>query len=171
MTNLLGPLGIPPEASSVAPAMMPAPTLPSAPAEAYTHIAVYDRGTGEIVRHATVVTADLHRATDPHEGHLFGTFDELSTRVVNGAPTTLDPTVVAKRRTMPSHFHRWDWATLDWVDTLAPADRGTLNGQAIRADRDARLAACDFTQLGDKYFSPVRLLSGAIDAQQPCVDG
>ena len=56
-----------------------------------------------------------------------------------------DSEVARKKPPPPSEHHLFDYATKQWVDPRTPDTEWKL----VRAERDRRLLACDWTQLPD----------------------
>lgn len=66
-----------------------------------------------------------------------GAFDDSRYYVENGSPVLFPE--------KPSLFHIFDFTTKQWVDPRTSESEWTL----VRAERDRRLVACDWTQLPD----------------------
>ena len=104
-------------------------------------VTIYDLATGKILRTIGVMRhADVDLNYDPaSEAWVEGSFPASAFRVEAGAPVPLPE--------QPPYPATFDDATLQWVwnEAASWADR--------RRKRDAKLAACDWTQIPDAPLS------------------
>ena len=70
-----------------------------------------------------------------------GVFDESTHYIDNGVPVAMPP--------KPSEYHVFDYTIKQWIDPRAPDTEWPL----VRAERDRRLQASDWTQLPDVPLS------------------
>ena len=99
---------------------------------------VYELQSGVIVKtvdcHESVISMQFDNAT---QAALEGAFDDSSYYVEAGVPVPMPP--------KPSPHHVFDYTTKQWVDPRTPE----TEWPQVRAERDRRLLASDWTQLPD----------------------
>jgi len=99
------------------------------------HLIYYD-ADGSITR-ATGLLDGMEPQPEPGERFLLAdVYRSFDNHYVAGG-------VLRERPPQPSQSHQWDWPTKTWVRDDA------LAAQQARQQRDALLAACDWTQLPD----------------------
>lgn len=99
---------------------------------------IYELQSGMIMKtidcHEGVISMQFDHAS---QAALEGAFDDSSYYVEAGIPVAMPP--------KPSEYHIFDYSTKQWVDPRTPETEWPL----VRAERDRRLLACDWTQLPD----------------------
>lgn len=99
---------------------------------------IFDTATGQIKNviscPADMVSLQFDKAT---HAAIEGSFDDSSYYVQAGVPVAMPQ--------KPTPRHVFDYATKQWIDPRTPETEWPL----VRAERDRRLAASDWTQLPD----------------------
>lgn len=99
---------------------------------------VYRIDTGQIVKTVICSAENIGLQFDKStHKYLEGTFSDAEYYVVRGQPVAKLPP--------PSQHHVFDYATKQWIDPRTPETEWSL----VRAERDRRLLASDWTQLPD----------------------
>lgn len=99
---------------------------------------VYDKLSGRIEKAISCPADMVSLQFDPStHAALEGQFDDSSYYVEAGVPVAMPP--------KPSEYHVFDYSTKQWIDPRTPETEWPL----VRAERDKRLQASDWTQLPD----------------------
>lgn len=132
-SDLLGPPTVP---------SLPVSDTPASPRN--QHWAIHDPETGEIVRWGNAPAGDV-----PPGAFLAEATPETH-YVADGALVERSPAARAARAARPFGLvHTWSNVVQAWVDPRPAPERESEAAAAVRADRDDRLAATDWTQLKD----------------------
>ena len=100
-------------------------------------ITIFDETTGQILRVVNCVESDIALQVGSGNSYLVGCYSDGEYYISNGVPVVIP--------TKPTHYHVFDYITKQWVDPRTPETEWPV----VRAERDKRLAACDWTQLPD----------------------
>ena len=99
---------------------------------------IYNVVTGQIEKSVSCPKDMLHLQFDSTtHSAIEGLFDDSGFYVRDGEATVMPP--------KPSRHHIFDYVIKQWIDPRTPDTEWPL----VRADRDQRLLACDWTQLPD----------------------
>ena len=99
---------------------------------------IYNTTTGQIEKIVSCPEDMVHLQFDPStHAALKGQFDDSSYYVDAGVPVAMPP--------RPSQHHVFDYTTKQWIDPRTPETEWPM----VRAERDRRLLASDWTQLPD----------------------
>ena len=102
------------------------------------HYSTYSKSSGRVLQHlvcpSSAIDLQLH---EPDHDYVDGHIDPDEFMVVARALVRLPP--------RPSPHHEFDHSARAWVDPRTHQTQWVL----VRRERDARLAACDWTQLPD----------------------
>lgn len=99
---------------------------------------IYEIASGKIIKTISCPPelVDMQYDSKTHAA-LEGSFDDSSYYVDEGVQIGMPE--------KPSQYHAFDYITKQWVDPRTSESEWTL----VRAERDRRLVACDWTQLPD----------------------
>lgn len=99
---------------------------------------IYKLDTGQIEKNVTCSVDDLPLQYDSKtHGYILGAVSDTQYYVAESIPVAMPP--------KPSEYHVFDYTTKQWFDPRTPETEWPL----VRADRDRRLLASDWTQLPD----------------------
>lgn len=99
---------------------------------------IYNLDTGQIEKNVTCSIDDLSLQYDSKtQGYILGTVSDTQYYLDKSIPVAMPP--------KPSEYHVFDYTTKQWIDPRTPETEWPL----IRAERDRRLLASDWTQLPD----------------------
>lgn len=99
---------------------------------------VYEVGTGKVLRYGFCPETDVsYQVHSADERVLIAAIGDLGWYVDCGLLTRMPP--------KPTPHHVFDYTTKQWVDPRTAETEWPL----VRAERDRRLLACDWTQLPD----------------------
>ena len=99
---------------------------------------IYNLTTGQIERSVSCPADTVYLQFDKTtHAALEGSFDDSSYYVEAGVPVAMPP--------KPSRHHIFDYTAKQWIDPRTPETEWPL----VRAERDRRLLASDWTQLPD----------------------
>ena len=99
---------------------------------------IYKISTGQIERVITCSEDSIGLQFDPStHGAIEGSFDDSYYYIENKSPVRISDS--------PTANHVFDYTTKKWIDPRTSESEWAL----VRAERDRRLLACDWTQLPD----------------------
>ena len=115
---------------------------------------IYNNDTGEIVQtgSSTIPGDHLWQVVPPEHAIAAGSANPMLHHYKDGVLQRMPEDVLERRhaRVLLRNPHmRWDHKLLDWIDPRTPEVKKQQDSDERRAQRDAALAACDWTQAAD----------------------
>ena len=143
-------------------AFMPLPGQPATSGAAYAgdwHIVNED--TGEIIRtgHSSVPGDWAKKPTAKGHAVKMGQANPGTHHYVKGQLTKMPDDVIERKNAnvrLRNPHHVWDHKALDWIDPRPPEVKKQQDSDERRAQRDALLAACDWTQAADSPLTDAK---------------
>ena len=124
---------------------------------------IYEESTGEVVKS---ITGELEGQLEPGQAGVEGSASWMTHVVIGGVLTELNIPRVA-----PSLAHRWDRATVRWIDPRTLPQAKDDAWAHIKAERERRMTGT-FTHAGNTYdIDPVNLSGASIDAREALIAG